>query len=160
MNITIYIAIYGAGLSTALAIFEFYKWWTRGPKLVGTATANMRMVGGGVIDDNFYVSLMLSNRGNAETTITGVTVKCYGCGIKWRHGPVAVVNRQMQGYALPYKLREGGEFRCLFEQTPQIEEWSRKYRTYLCVWHSMSDKPKRFRLQPIPPATEGQDHAA
>lgn len=146
------IAIYGAALATLVAAWNFYTWWINGPKIVGSAAPNMKIFGSFPVDDNTYVSLTVSNRGNAETTITNVGTLAYIS--RWnflrnKSAKAAVVNHSTYGYPLPYKLGPGHEFRSLAKQEDLIVTWSKDYLLYMCIWHSMSDKPVRFRVRPI-----------
>ena len=152
MNTTNLIAIYGAVLSTVVAGWNIYKQVTRGPKLVGSVTPNMNEFDATLLGVNSCVDLILSNRGNAETTITNVVVLCYKNRLdRWgrKYSKRATITRSPPRYKLPYKLGTGHEFRCLLLQDAELEEWSRKYLSYLCVCHSMSNRPVHFRLMPI-----------
>lgn len=105
--------------------------------------------------DRTYVALNVSNRGNADTTITQVYTERYDNWLdyvfKKRHAKITVSMGSFPGYEVPFKIGPGHEFRSIMNQDARIEQASRTCRLYLCVMHSMADKPFRVRIKPIKP---------
>lgn len=152
METTIVIALYGAALSTLVAGWNIYLWFSSGPNLKGIASSNMEILGTGLVDKNIYISFLVSNRGNADTTITHVGFQLFEGWLNYirrKAAQTGLVTHPTIGDVVPKRLAPGGEFRGFMLQNNDFEEWSHLYRFYVCVWHSMSDKPLRIRLGPI-----------
>ncbi|MGA7675108.1 MAG: hypothetical protein WCA78_08690 [Rhizomicrobium sp.] len=152
MDTTALIALYGAGLSTVIAGLNIYQWWTRGPKLIGSVVSNMGDFQRVLLGGNARVELILSNRGNVETTITNLCQLGYENYLRYWLGhrkKQATIQSSPENYELPYKIGPGQEFHCSLLLDYELGEWTQKYLTYLCVYHSMADKPIHLRLMPI-----------
>jgi hypothetical protein len=152
MDTTDYAAIYAAVLSTVVAGWNIYKQVTSGPKLVGFVTSGMTTPAYPL--GNKFIAISISNRGSGETTLAGISVVCYKKRIiSWQRKTVkqAVITPKLDVLAdrLPHKLGPGDEFRTFFEQNNVIEDWSRKYISYLCIWHSMNNNPVKIFLKSI-----------
>jgi hypothetical protein len=151
-----FIALYAAGLSTIIALWNFYQWWIKGPKLVGRAASNMVTYGGAPQDGNTYCVLTVSNRGDAPTTVTNLGLLGYKSRLQYlinRHSKAAVITAGGLGHPVPCQLVPGNEFTGFAIQNAELEKWSRDHLLFMCMWHSMSNKPFRVRLKSI--ANEG-----
>jgi hypothetical protein len=147
------VAIYAAALSTVVAIWNFYQWWSKGPKLTGYTSPNMSVIGGIVPDPNTYLILTVSNRGDASTTITNLGLLGYANWCDYVRGKTTqaavITPGGGLGSVIPYQLAPGGEFKGFAIRDSDIVNWSKKHLLFMCVWHTMSNKPFHTRVQPI-----------
>jgi len=146
------VAIYAAVVSTLFAIWEVVKWWRQGPKLRGSISPNMIMMGGSFKDDNTYLTFDITNVGTEKTTITGVGLFGFAGWWSWiRKKPsrAAVVNHSFAPYTVPSVLNVGERFmsRCIQER--EVEQWSRDHWLYAVIWHTFSERPHLIRIKPI-----------
>ena len=146
------VAIYGAALSTIVALWNYYQWLTTGPKLAVRIIKNQKFAKGFFDEAKTYIFIAIANRGNAETTITGLNF--FACknflGQLRNKGRLKLVPIHFDpNVRLPYRLAVGHELTAYAVQDSELEEWSRKHRTFLSVSHSMADKPQMERLSPI-----------
>ena len=149
------VAIYAAALSTCVAIWNFYQWWVKGPKLTGYLSPNMSVLGGFVPDEKSYVVLTVINRGDATTTITNLGLLGYSSWLNYLRGKPAKAGVIQPGGSLsspvPSQLAPGHEFKGFAIQDSDLVEWSKAQLLFMCVWHSMSNKPFRVRIDPVIP---------
>jgi hypothetical protein len=151
-SISTYIAIYGALLSTAVALWNAYQRWRSGPKLVGHIAPNMVGYGSWAQLSGTYLALSISNRGNASTTITHVFSERYDNFLDRflkRRPRVTIAKSFLPDYTIPFTIGPGGEFRNLMLQSAEVEKWSRDSWFYMCIKHSMADRPCRIHVKPI-----------
>lgn len=151
------IAAYGALLSTAVAAWNAYQWWRSGAWLKGRVSANMIGYGHMANLDSTYLMIVVSNRGKAETTVTHVSTERYKSWLDYilkRRAQKTVVTGDLPQYRLPFRLGPGHEFVSVMQQDREVEDWSRKYRFYVGIFHSMSDQPFRIRVPVIAAAHE------
>ena len=85
----------------------------------------MIVVGDGVEDDNTYISLAVSNVGDAPTTINNVVLHAY-CNrfarmLRRTEVKAAIVNHSL-AQSIPYTLPAGGQFMSRVIQEPDIEQ--------------------------------------
>lgn len=145
------IAAYGAILATASIAWQIFTWWSKGAKLRGHANANMITVGGNYTDDRKYIGMVVSNVGDAPTTITHVVFMGFPSllarlRMKATHSWIVT---ESHAQSAPHALPPGERFMSQVVQTPETEEWSRGLRLYMGVYHSMRRKPLLLRLPPI-----------
>lgn len=69
MGATDIIAFYAAVVSTAVALFEFWKWKRSGARFRLNVMVPAKIYGGGE-DNNEYLHLTVTNIGDAATTVT------------------------------------------------------------------------------------------
>ena len=153
MDVTIYIAIYGAVISTIALGWNIYKQATSGPKLVGFTTNDTNAYG----KQGFFspreqgVLLRVMNRGNVETTIQHICLRSFRDRIGFARRIIFAeleLGYDVKGNRPPHILSAGTEFCCWMPQEQYVGQ-SRATRLYFCVFHSMSDKPKYVRVWPI-----------
>jgi hypothetical protein len=155
------IAIYGAVVATAVAIWNAYT-WRRGNRLhlTGSTSADMVMdlhtaIRTGADPGAKYVVLTIGNRGQVPCAVNTVWILAYAgwwSYLRQKHTNSIYVMRPASehfGCSVPYRLERAGEFRAIALQTPALEELTRTSRVYMAISHSMSSKPFRVRVQPI-----------
>jgi|WetSurMetagenome_2_1015567.scaffolds.fasta_scaffold60446_2 hypothetical protein len=152
MEITPYIAVYGAVISTIALAWNIYRQITSGPKLIGSIVPVSSEFIAPLMGVDACFDLVVSNRGHAETVITNIVILCYKSRLdRWRGKYVkqATILSSPPKYDLPYKIGLGHEFRCRLSLDAELKGWMQKYRAFVCVWHSMGDRPVHYRLKPI-----------
>jgi hypothetical protein len=151
MEITTYIAVYGAVISTIALGWNIYKQATNGPKLVGSA------ISGADIPRSFWdrsdkgILLRVMNRGNAETTIQRICLQSFAGSLGFARRRIYAereLGEGVQGNVPPHTLSAGAEFCCCVPQEQYVGQ-SCATRLYFCVSHSMSDRPLYVRVLPI-----------
>jgi hypothetical protein len=159
MNNGDYIAIYAAVVATGVAVWDVYKWWRSDRvRLFGRVSSGLIILDNAPAAntrDKKYVSLTVDNRGRLPTLVDSFQILIYDSWWDaWRgnlHKGAVVLNplHVLKKCDLPYTLEPGASYGGLCEQTEELEEWTRKKRTYLGIHHSMSNRPYKVRLKPI-----------
>lgn len=72
------VAIYAAIVATTVLVWDVIKWLRDGPRLHGSAGANMSIYDGSRRDDDLYFTLDVSNTGSKPTTITNFCHEVHG----------------------------------------------------------------------------------
>ena len=160
-DLAIAIAIYGAVVSTLVALWNWYA-WRRSNRLhlVGYTSPEMEMgylaaMNMGADPAAKYLTLCVSNRGHVPCTVNTVWLLSYSNWwgyLRHRHTTSIHVQRpasELFGCSVPYKLDRAGEFRAIALQNADLEGLSRTTRLYMAISHSMSKKPFRVRVAPI-----------
>ncbi len=151
--LAIYVAIYGALLSTFVAAWNIYQYKTRGPKLAVRIIPNTKINLG--LGGKTYTFVVVANRGTTETTVTGIQLFAFKNLLGWlrnkgKEHQVSLEMSPSEGFVLPSRLGVGQELQIFVLQDEKIESWFRDHRAFLLVSHSMSDKVFRKRIFPIP----------
>ena len=153
------IAIYGAAVATAVAIWNAYT-WRRGNHLhlTGYTSADMAMdfqtaFKTGADPGAKYVTLTVGNRGQVPCTVNTVWILAYAgwwSYLRDKHAKNIDVMRPASehfGCPVPYKLDRAGEFQSHRPGDPNsgtAKMWASTF-----VSHSMSTRPFRVRVRPI-----------
>jgi hypothetical protein len=144
------IALYAAIVATIVLLWDIYKWRTDGPSLRGSAKTDMIDLDD---DDRIpFIYLTVNNVGTAPTTITLVLLYAYANWFQYLRGRPcheAIVNHAL-AQTIPYKLEPGERFMSrVLQKEKRLEEWSRKYRLYMGVQHTMQGRqPFLARVPP------------
>lgn len=162
------IALYGAGLSSLIFVWQIYTWWRTGPRLRVRTARDMQMFGaGGMQDDRSYVVINVvinvANVGNGDTTITHVALYGYKGWWAWlrkKETKVGIVNHAVAAYPLPYVLKAGQTFMSMVHQDATLCQWSREMRLYGVIIHSSSKRAVLARIDPISNEKVGKEAAA
>jgi hypothetical protein len=146
-TITLVIAIWGAVLSTALGVWDFYKWKSSGPKLRITATGPM--ISSDKSDRSKYLSVRVTNVGTAATTLTGITYRYFKTKPKtWKKAKadeLGILNLlHKRTSAVPHKLEPGDEWTHIFILTASVEEKARNGYFYLEAVDSVTENALKF----------------
>jgi hypothetical protein len=144
----------GAATGILSLLWNIYTKITAGPKIRGTAFANMIGVPPGA-NDARYLRIAVQNVGTAATTISNVGFRVWGTRsqrlLEWSHlrkPPVDLrsVLHFYQGSPLPHLLEAGGEWQAVVKQDARFEEWLKTDRLYCEAWHSFSTQPTRIKI--------------
>ncbi len=129
-TLTLIIAVWGALLSTALGLFEIYKWKRSGPRL--RVQASGPMISMDKFDKNQYVSIRISNIGDAPTTLSLLTYRFFKQNPKWRWKKSKADERGMfnvlrnQSSPLPHRLEVGAEWTYVLELSSSVEKMAKE----------------------------------
>lgn len=63
-------AWWGAGIATLILFWDIYKWIISGPKFSFRVSSNMKFFGDLKRDDQTYVTIRATNKGDRPTTIS------------------------------------------------------------------------------------------
>ena len=154
MNATTLAAWVGATTGIGGLLWDFYKWRTRGPRLIvfGRADIVLRLA---PPSDPHQLSIHISNIGNAPTTITNLGLALYDSWWKrLRHRcNEAFVTIPSTARPMPHKLDVGAEWIGMVMQDERVNQMLRTGNLWVEVYHSFSNRPVRVRI-PRPEGTE------
>lgn len=160
INWTLFIALWGAILSTVVFLWDIYKWRTAGPKLRFVMQAYMEPVNWPEHDGKRFITFTVTNYGDRPTTITDLGYFYYR-NRRWisRKTPpdkCALVVGPSPAQPLPFELKPGTRWIGMTFQTPDIEQLSREGKLFFLLHHSHSEKPVKRRLiiHPLPSKTD------
>jgi len=149
MSSTVFVAWWGAILSTIVLLWDIYKYRHAGPKLRFTVRTGMIMMPSE--DRRTFVFVEASNHGERGTTITNLGLEHFENRLSWvsfrkRASNCAVVPSPSSAQPLPFVLESGAIWRGMVEQTAQLEQWATNGTLYTVLYHSHSVKPIRRRV--------------
>src|SRR5262245_2264897 len=81
-KITLFLACWGALVSTVVFLWDIYKWRNAIPKLSLSVSPHMALYAGGKTHDERYVMVKVTNAGQRKTTITTLSLSFYKSKIK------------------------------------------------------------------------------
>jgi hypothetical protein len=155
------VAFFSLMVSACSFVLEFRRWFDEGVKLSMSIMPDAKLFGGDVKDSNTYLSVTVTNRGSAPTTITHMVLYDYPSELaiyvpqrlmrrRWmkRLRPwTAVVAKTGTPGPLPYLLQSGTNWFGLATHTPDLERMIEAGRLYVGIIGSHSDKTlfKRVR---------------
>lgn len=144
------VALYAAVVSTAVFLWEVFKWWRGEAAFRVSASPNMIGIGlSGATPTMILVEV--NNTGKATTTITSVELKAYKTPLhRYFSKPIkcARVNSATAN-TVPFELKPGGRFLATGEQNSLVVGWSQHYTLYAGVYHTLSNRPLLARIKPI-----------
>lgn len=144
-----------ASLCVAFGVFllELRRWFDEGVRLTMSVMVDAKFFGGVIQDDKAYLSITVTNRGSAATTITHMVLydypnrlslflsKCPRFVRRWfkKHQPQTFVVNTVQ-MPPPYVLEPGRNWHGMAVHTPQLEQMIDAGRLFVGVIGSHSDK--------------------
>jgi len=149
-NIIMFIALYGALISTIVLLWDIYKWKNSGPKIIGKIKTNM--IG---IDDLKYknenlILVTISNIGDKPTTVTSLTLSFYNSAIS----KILKISKnhywvETPSYSnpTPYLLRSGSEWTGIVVQNEKFEKLSKTGILICSIHFSHTKKCTDFRVK-------------
>jgi len=143
-----FLAIWGAVVSTGLAIWDGYKWIRMGRAEL-SVSANGGMFSTVRSDKQTYVLVHVTNVGDRPTTLQLLTFRYYQAEPKNfkiapdKQGVFNLFTSYLQGTPppLPKKLETGEVWSNILPQTPDLEEMAREGFLYIEAAHSLGQKP-------------------
>ena len=155
MNSTQLVAWIGAVTGVAGLGWNIYLRLSSGPKLRVLASANNVKMPPPPGNPHF-LSITVTNRGTAPTTITNLSFCSYDSWwkqkpralCKQRHGPMLrpCLIAEYEGDSLPRKLDVGGEMRALMKQDGDFDKRLDSDILWVNVWHSFSRRPASVKI--------------
>ena len=150
IDLTGFLAIWGATLSTVAILWDIYKWKTTGPNIKMRLMTGMQSYNIPEYQDMTLVVAVATNRGDRPTTITHLGLAYYDSW--WK----AMLCKRASAYAfiaipsstqpVPFELKPGVEWSGMIEQNSKLEEWARNGWLYVTISHSHDRKPIQCRL--------------
>ena len=144
---TLSIAVYAAGVSTLVLLWDAYKWRNTGPKVWMRAYAGMKIVGDR-IDPATYVKVEAVNRGDRATTLTGLDLMCFESRFdqffRPRKGKFFVVTTPLD---LPRKFESGQRWVGIFPQDDELTSMMRKGVLLVVLSHASGGRGVRQRVR-------------
>lgn len=151
MEATEIAAWWGASVATLVLLWDVYKWKRKGPRLLMRLSPNMQVWGDPHREGKTWVSVTVSNIGDAPTTIKGIGMEFYSNWyrrIRLRPNRAAVFPNPNDTFPLPKVLNPGEEWLGLIPQervdkNRDLEELART--GYLIIWLSQSHRQREMR---------------
>lgn len=144
------VAWWGAIIATVVLAWDIYKWKTSGAKIRLLVSSGMSLYGGGVQDENTYITFRVTNVGDRPTTITTIAGKHYkNMWAKLRNKVTqafVIPNPTFNHQHLPHMLEVGQEWMGGAEQTSDIEEMAKNGYLFIEVYDSVHEKPSIGRV--------------
>jgi hypothetical protein len=161
-------------LSACVFALELRRWFDEGVRLAVTVMVDAKLVAGGQVDEETYLSATVTNRGSAPTTVTHMLLYNYpnrlaqhmpdrlvwfisGLGRRIPHGFNWLIQRLRPETAfvisigtpgpIPFVLQPGHTWVGMAIHTAVLENWIKAGRLYVGIVGSHSDKTlfKRVR---------------
>jgi len=141
------LAWWGAVLSTAVLAWDIYKWRKTGRAKL-TVRANGNLQDAHSRNPQKFIAITVTNNGDKPTTVALITFRYLKSKFRrWRKQ-----KSEQRGFfnpgnptaPLPYKLEVGAEWKCIVNQTPEIEKMSREGYFYVEVEDSSTSNHKKF----------------
>ena len=149
-------------LCVAFAVFalELRRWFDEGVRLSMSVMADAILVGGGPQDDKAYLAIIVTNRGDAATTITHMVLYNYPTDlalwlpkrprflVRWfkKHQPKTFIVNTTD-MPPPYVLEPGRNWHGRAVHTPELETMIKAGRLFVGVIGSHSDKILFMRVR-------------
>lgn len=148
---TLGIAGYAAIISTFVFGWDAYKWFHTGPEVRLTASTGVKMVGGGQIDPNTYVSVTAVNLGDRATTITNLGFVYYKSRFKAlfrRNHPdkAFIITSPSQAQPIPYRFEAGAQWIGLARQGEDLKQMIRNGNLFVVLYHAHGGQGVRYKL--------------
>ena len=146
-DVTSVLAWWGALISTAVLVWDVYKWRKTGkPKLAVRANGNLQDANSRAPQK--YIAITVTNNGDKATTLNQITFRYYKSKLrKWRnYNPLrrGLIHPANPTAPLPYKLEVGADWSCKVIQTPDIEKMAREGYFYVEAEDNSTSKSIRF----------------
>jgi hypothetical protein len=154
MKITEIVAWWGAIVSTAVLLWDVYKWKTSGPDVSFTVHTGMETIGDPRHDGAAVITVSVTNRGDRPTTLTNLGYLQYKTTNKkgWKFWRLripdfaAVILPTTTQAPIPCELKPGAVWCAYSAQTTRLEELASSGKLYCLLYHSHAEKPIRKRV--------------
>ena len=146
MTLTTGIALYAAVVSTVSLTLSARKWLITGPRLMLSVMSRGKTIGGAIQDDNEYVVLTVTNRGDLATTLTMMAAFRYRSIIhRWRRRPfwAAIVSNPAitGGQSTPYLISPGDRWMGMAKYDDKLLEIAKSGKLFIAIHASHSNRP-------------------
>jgi hypothetical protein len=150
IDVTGFLAIWGAVLSTIAIVWDVYKWKTSGPNLHMRLMTGMEPYNIPEYEGMTLIVAVVTNRGDRPTTITHLGLAHYDAWwkamLRKRASASAFIAIPSTTQRVPFELKPGVEWSGMIEQNEELETWAREGWLYVTVYHSHDRKPMRHRV--------------
>jgi hypothetical protein len=144
---TTLLAWWGAVISTAVLAWDVYKWRKTGQQRL-SVRANGNLQDAHSRNPQKFIGIIVTNNGDRPVTIGLITFRYFKSKFrKWgkqESEQRGLFNPGTPTAPLPYKLDVGASWRCVVNQTPQIEKMSRDGFFYVEVEDTSTSNWKKF----------------
>lgn len=146
MTLTTSIALYAAIVSTVSLTLSARKWLITGPRLVLSVMPRGKAIGGAGQDDNEYVVLTVTNRGDLATTLTTMAAfRYHSIFHRWRRRPfwaAIVANPAITGgQNAPYLISPGDRWMGMAKYDDKLLELAKSGKLFIAIHASHSNRP-------------------
>jgi len=147
------LAIYGAVVATIVFLWDIFKWWTAGPRIVLTASSGNRIVSPLTPDGELFISVTARNNGDHGTTITNLGYYFYRSRWKWilrkPDRKFAAPDAGVATYqAMPCLLQPGGVWNGLTREGGGLKGFIGSGILVCVLYESSRERPRRCRVTP------------
>ena len=150
IDLTGFLAIWGAVLSTVAIVWDVYKWRTTGPNLQMRLMTDMEPYNVPEYEGMTLVVAVVTNRGDRPTTITHLGLAHYNAWwkamLRKKATTSAFIPTPSTTQRVPFELKPGVEWSGMIEQNKELEAMAREGWLYVTVYHSHERKPMRHRV--------------
>jgi hypothetical protein len=150
IDLTGFLAIWGAVLSTIAIVWDVYKWRTSGPNLQMRVMTGMEAFNIPEYEGKTLIVAVVTNRGDRPTTITHLAVAYYDAWwkamLRKRSAANGWIATPSTTQRVPFELKPGVEWSGMIDQTKELEVWAREGWLYATIYHSHDRKPIRQRI--------------
>jgi hypothetical protein len=160
----------GGALFVSACVFalELRRWFDEGVKLSMSVMADAMLIGSGREDRNTYLSVSVTNRGSAPTSITHMVLYNYPSRsaqyipnwlTRWMKGQrprTSIVTNTGAPGPLPYVLQPGHNWVGMATHTPELEQMIEAGRLYVGIIGSHSDRTLFRRVRRWKPPTDAK----
>lgn len=147
--IVLFIALYGAVLSTFVLFWDIYKWKSSGPKIMGEIQTNMIGVNVQGSNSDKKITVNLSNNGDKPTTINSLNLLYYKSSLTriiQKPQKTFFVPIPSQSHPIPHLLNTGTTWLGIIDQTNEIEKLA-KDGILICTVHFSHTKKNIMKLR-------------
>jgi hypothetical protein len=146
---TTIVAWWGAIVATIVILWDIFKWYTTGPRILMTVTPNMKIVGNPELEEDTHIIIYASNVGERPTTLENLWFVWYPNLWKcFRRKPEQnlFVKNPGRHRSFPYKLEVGERWEGMATQSDEIVELANTGYLVCHLHHACSKRPIKKRL--------------
>ncbi|UCV02774.1 hypothetical protein [Dechloromonas denitrificans] len=150
IDLTGFLAIWGAVLSTIAIGWDVYKWRTSGPQLSMRLMTGMEAYNFPEYEGKTLIVVVVTNRGDRPTTITHLALAYYDSWwkamLRKKASASGWIATPSTTQRVPFELKPGVEWSGMIEQNAELETWAHDGWLYATLYHSHDKKPIRHRI--------------
>lgn len=151
IDLTGFLAVWGAVLSTIAIGWDVYKWRTTGPRLRMRLAVGMESYNIPEYEGKTLVVVNVTNRGDRPSTITHLGLAQYDAGwkafLRKKASFSAWVAIPSTAQRVPFELKPGVEWTGMIDQNSELETLARNGWLYATIYHSHEERPMRIRIR-------------
>lgn len=140
IDLTGFLAIWDAVLSTVAIVWDVYKWRTIGPNLQMRLMIGMESYNIPEYEGMTLIVAVVTNRGDRPTTITHLGLAYYDVWwkamLRKKASANAFITIPSTTQRVPFELKPGVEWSGMIKQNKELEAWAWDGWLYVIVYHS------------------------